>query len=244
MVPKTLPAILPSAIGKFTTALNSCWPSSPKVALNLAPNSPVGLLLITLITPPTVFLPKRVPWGPRRTSTLSKSKFSKICPAAVPRWTPSIITAIGASNELSSDLGGLIPLMFRLAPPDLDPKLPIITFGANPWRSDKFLMFDFSSCSVIAVIATGISWELSSILRAVTIISSIPKDSVLSASWAKEEFEVILDVTKIANPNNTYFKWFIFPPHNFQKYEFFLLLDFWVLTKLIMTIFNIISNWF
>jgi len=88
---------------------------------------------------------------------------------------------------LSSDLGGLIPLILRFAPPDLEPKLPIITFGAKPWRSERFLMFDLRSSSVIAVIATGTSWALSSILRAVTIISSIPNDSESSDSWADKE---------------------------------------------------------
>ena len=39
-------------------------------------SSVVGLLLITLIAPPVEFWPKRVPWGPLKTSILWTSKKS------------------------------------------------------------------------------------------------------------------------------------------------------------------------
>ena len=44
----------------------------------LAPNSPVGLFDRTTIAPAVVFLPKRVPCGPLKTSTCSTSKRSKL----------------------------------------------------------------------------------------------------------------------------------------------------------------------
>ena len=53
--------------------------------------------------------------------------------------------------------------MFNSAPLVLPPKPPMITLGANPCKSRRFLILDFSNSSVNAVKATGTSWELSTI---------------------------------------------------------------------------------
>ena len=122
----------------------------------MPPNSPVGFDLITLITPPLVFLPKSVPCGPRRISILSKSKFSIICPEFVPIATPSSSTRILGSNDLSDSLE-LIPLRVIAEPRALTEVSPIITFGANALKSAIFLIVASCNCSVTAVIATGTS---------------------------------------------------------------------------------------
>ena len=60
--------------GIFTTASVWIFPKLPTSTLYLPSNSDVGLAVIKLITPLAAFLPYKVPWGPFRTSTLSKSK--------------------------------------------------------------------------------------------------------------------------------------------------------------------------
>ena len=89
---------LSSIIGNWTTALTSCLPKSPTVKLRSAPISfnETGVR-ITFKIPPVVFLPNKVPCGPRSTSILSISKLSRRTPLDVPRNIPSITTPIAGS---------------------------------------------------------------------------------------------------------------------------------------------------
>ena len=60
--------------GMFTTALVVFFPKLPLSILNSPSSSEDGLAVTKFMTPFAAFLPKRVPCGPFRTSTLSRSK--------------------------------------------------------------------------------------------------------------------------------------------------------------------------
>jgi hypothetical protein len=68
-----------------------------------------------LMTPAVVFLPNRVPCGPRRTSTRSRSKLLASCIVLVPMNTPSSITPTAGSKDFSMSLNSM-PRMDRAAP--------------------------------------------------------------------------------------------------------------------------------
>ena len=240
-VPKSFKASVSSIIDVLIMALNSSCPLSPTVAWTLPPNSPVGLVLITLITPPLVFLPNSVPWGPLRISILSRSKFSITWPELVPIATPSNSTRIFGSNDLSDSLE-LIPLIVIAEPLERTDVSPIITFGAKALKSAMLRIVASSSCSVIAVIAIGTSWSDSSLFCAVTIISSISKPD--DASWANEEPMKIGKIKEKDKHKKVYLIWLdkfdiIFLPKK-------LLLFFLSLINIIknITIYLINSNYF
>ena len=71
-------AAIRSDSGPETRALNSRAWKFPAPAWSLASQwSAFGREVVRLTTPPTTFLPKSVPWGPRSTETCSRSKSSK-----------------------------------------------------------------------------------------------------------------------------------------------------------------------
>ena len=60
--------------GRLIAALTSRELKSPNFALRYPPASSFGLVVTKLMTPPTAFLPYKVPCGPFKTSNLSISK--------------------------------------------------------------------------------------------------------------------------------------------------------------------------
>ncbi len=142
-------------------------------------SSDTGVRIIFRI-PPVVFLPNRVPCGPRSTSIRSISKFSRSTPLEVPRNIPSMTTPIEGSKllSLSSDATPRIVIAAPLAIPGV--RL-INRLGANACTSSIRRTVSSWSWSVIAETASGTSWMDSSFLRAVTVISSIARLSAASA---------------------------------------------------------------
>ena len=93
VAPNFKPPCSVSGILKIPLALIK--PLDPAPNATRPPNSRVGEVRRTFITPPVVFLPKKIPCGPRLTSICSTSKASINCPVLVPRTIPSIITPTG-----------------------------------------------------------------------------------------------------------------------------------------------------
>ena len=93
-----MPPFWPNGI--FSTPLTSVISWSPNVACSFRPHSPVGLVRVTLITPPIVFRPNSVPCGPRSTSTDSTSNMSKTAPELLAMNTPSTATpTVGSATS-------------------------------------------------------------------------------------------------------------------------------------------------
>ena len=191
-----------SPIGALRINLTSLVLSSSRSVLNLTPNSLVGFDLLIEITPPIVFLPNSVPWGPRSISTDSKSNKSKSVPEFDAANTPSITVPTVGSKVFSKSSNDK-PRIEALIPPPPKAISYISTFGASFSRSWTLWIFPLSTCSTLkAVTATGTSWIDSDLLRAVTRISSTPKGAAeLAVSWASDCWLVAIKAKK-AKANN------------------------------------------
>ena len=194
-----------SPIGALRISLTSLVLSSSRSVLNLTPNSLVGLVLLIEITPPIVFLPNNVPWGPRRISTDSKSNKSKSVPEFDAAKTPSITVPTVGSNVFSKSSNER-PRIEALIPPPPNAISYISTFGASFSRSCTLWIFPLSTCSTLkAVTATGTSWIDSDLLRAVTRISSTPRGAAeLAVSCASDCLLVAIKATKAKVKNRIF----------------------------------------
>ena len=137
--------------------------------------SKLGSLLTTFTVPPVEFCPKRVPWGPRKTSILSRSIKSVL---------NENFEAINIPSIWSATDGAAIAFWFVSSPTPLiditvlyPSFLATVTPGAIALKPTKSTIFFVSNSSApSAVTALETSCKLSVRFSAVTIISSITNE--------------------------------------------------------------------
>src|ERR1044071_7183179 len=167
--PRTLS--LSGPLRKPATVVSSSSVSYP--ALKFAANVGVGLRVGRVNAPPTVFLPNRVPCGPRRTSTRSMSQNAKRLCTPRPRFTPSTNVDTDCSRLAISPVK--IPRMLILSPIG---SCVTVKFGTSVASSSR-LSIPVSSIVLpdTVEIEIGTSCSVSVRARAVTITSSITSSS-------------------------------------------------------------------
>lgn len=92
-------ALKVSESGPETTPDRKVFSPLSTAARALQRNSSVGVVVRTSTAPPVTLRPNRMPWGPRSTSTASRSQVSRITPLLMPRYMPSRNTPTVGSME-------------------------------------------------------------------------------------------------------------------------------------------------
>ena len=161
--------------GAFNFAVTCTMSSSPKRPCRLPPNSSVGRFECTTTAPPMVFLPNRVPCGPRRISMRSTSRKSSTLPTERAIYTPSMYKPTPGSVTGVKSVCPMPRMKICAAErlPEEGPDESKTRFGVmSPSWSEEEIWRYCNSWAVKAETATGASCSPSSRLRAVTMISS------------------------------------------------------------------------